>query len=245
MLFPNTFEFFFIVYAVVSLRWEPSRRPPRLWLWTAAVLWVCIKLPQEYWIHIAQRDFTDTVADHPWVGVISALVVLALVAVVQFAVRPRLPGADRDWRLAAEPLPDSLAHAHARHAHRLRRGGVLWSELAEKAVLLALLSILFAEILPHVEASALEVGLVCANTAISMWSAGSERLTVLSSGARFVGLLVVNLGFTYLFSRFFSAAENFPLGTALSFASLFTLLIWLYDVYKPVHDLRFSEPVRA
>jgi hypothetical protein len=250
LVFPNTFEYFFIVYAVVSLRWEPSRWPPRFWLWTAVALWVCVKLPQEYWIHVAQLDFTDTVVDHPWVAVVSALAVLAAVAVLQFVVRPRLPDVDRHWHVTADPLPDSLTHAHQRHAHRLRRGGVLWGELAEKVALLGLLSVLFAEILPHVEASAFEVGLavvaiVCANTAISMWSARRERLTFESSGLTFAGLLAINLGFIYLLSRFFSPAEDFPVGTALFFAFLISLLTWLYDLYKPIYDVRFSDEGRS
>jgi hypothetical protein len=178
LLFPNTFEFYFIVYSVIALRFDPARCSPRFWFLVAAVLWIFVKLPQEYWIHIAQRDFTDTVADYPWFGVLSALFVLGLLAVLQFVIRPRLRAPDWRWRFAADPLPQSLVEAHARHAHRLRRGRVLWGELAEKAALLALLSIIFAEILPHVEASAAEVGLavvaiVCANTAISTWSARS------------------------------------------------------------------------
>ena len=59
-------------------------------------------------------------------------------------------------------------------------------------------------------------------------------------GAPFAGLLAANLAFIYLLSTFFSPAENFPLGTALFFAFLITLLLWLYDVYKPVYDVRFS-----
>ena len=133
LIFPNTFEFFFIAYSVIALRWEPSRWPGRFWVAIAAILWIFVKLPQEYWIHIAQLDFTETVDDYPWFGVLCALAVLALAAVAWFVVRPRMPAPDWGWRFAADPLPSSLADAHARHAHRLRRGGVLWGELAEKA----------------------------------------------------------------------------------------------------------------
>ena len=151
LLFPNTFEFYFIAYEVIRMRFDPSRGSPRLWLAIAAGLWVFVKLPQEYWIHIAQLDFTETVADHPWFGVLCAAVVLGLIAVFAFVVRPRLPEPDARWRIAADPLPASLAEAHARHAHRLQRGGVLWAELGEKIALLGLISIIFAAILPDVE----------------------------------------------------------------------------------------------
>ena len=118
---------------------------------------------------------------------------------------------------------------------------MLWGELAEKVFLLALMSVIFAEILPSVEASAVEVGLavaviVVANTAVSMFSARSRRV----HNESFAGLLAANLAFIYLLSTFFSPAENFPLGTALFFAFLITLLLWLYDVYKPVYDVRFQ-----
>ena len=46
-----------------------------------------------------------------------------------------------------------------------------------------------------------------------------------------------------MLSRFFSDAENFPLGTALFFAFLISLLISLYDRYKPIYDARF--PTRS
>jgi len=226
LVFPNTFEYFFIVYAAISLRWEPSSWSPRFWLWTAIVLWVCVKLPQEYWIHVAQRDFTETVSEHPWFGVLCAAGLLVLAALFQFVARPRLPAPDRSWHFNADPLPAGS---------RARQRGFRWREVAEKTALLGLISVVFAEILPDVETSALDVAIgvfaiVLANTAISMWILRAE----------FPALLVINLGLIYIQSRFFSDAENFPLGTALFFAFLISLLLYLYDRYKPVHDARFA-----
>lgn len=225
LLFPNTFEYFFIVYALIALRWEPSSWSPRFWLWTAIVLWVCVKLPQEYWIHVAQRDFTDTVADHPWFGVLCALGLLALAALFQWVGRPRLPEPDHALRFASPVLPDRWR----------RTGGWRWRDVGEKVVLLGLIAIVFAEILPSVELSALEVGIgvaliVFANAAITL------RWTSLEFGA----LLVTNLALIFALSRFFSDVENFPLGTALFFAFLISLLTSLYDRYKPIHDARAS-----
>ena len=45
LLFPNTFEFFFIAYELVRLRNEPSRFSARFWLFVGAGLWVFVKLP--------------------------------------------------------------------------------------------------------------------------------------------------------------------------------------------------------
>jgi hypothetical protein len=49
MIFPNTFEYFFIAYEIVRLRRDPTRYGMRFWLYTAAAIWIFIKLPQEYW----------------------------------------------------------------------------------------------------------------------------------------------------------------------------------------------------
>src|SRR3954447_12290675 len=181
LLFPNTFEFYFIVYEAIRLRWDPARCSARVWLLIAAGLWIFVKLPQEYWIHVAQLDFTDAVSERPWFGVLCAVFVLALLAVLWFVVRPRAPAPDWSWRLAADPLPAASAERH----------GVRWSELAEKAALLALMSVIFAEILPTVTLSALEVtigvaAIVCANTALN------SRIAALALR------LVVNLGLIYL-----------------------------------------------
>ena len=49
----------------------------RFWILTAAAIWIFIKLPQEYWIHVAQLDFTDSVREHPWLWAFLAVVLLA------------------------------------------------------------------------------------------------------------------------------------------------------------------------
>src|SRR3954471_4548807 len=102
LAFPNTFEYFFIFYEAVRLRWDPARRSGRFWVLAAAAIWIFIKLPQEYWIHVAQLDFTDAVSEHPGFGVACALGVLALVLVLLLIVR--FPPPDWGWRFAASPV---------------------------------------------------------------------------------------------------------------------------------------------
>ncbi|HET6548196.1 MAG TPA: hypothetical protein VFG79_07070, partial [Solirubrobacter sp.] len=114
--------------------------------------------------------------------------------------------------------------------------GIAWGALAEKAVLLALISVIFGEILPTVQVSALEVAVgaaavVGADSAISAWR---ER------PLRFGALVAVNLGLVYLGSRLLSDAEDFPLGTGLFFAFLIALLVTLYDRYR-----RSTNPAAA
>lgn len=58
-VFPNVFEYFFIAYEVVRTSWDPRRLTRKAVMGMAAFIWIVIKLPQEWWIHIAQNDFTD------------------------------------------------------------------------------------------------------------------------------------------------------------------------------------------
>jgi hypothetical protein len=109
LIFPNTFEYFFIVYEAIRLRWDPERLSRKAVLLLAAAIWIFIKLPQEYWIHIAKLDTTDLIGAHPWVGFLGAAAILALVVAFRRVVRPRIPQADHAWRIAADPLPAEIA----------------------------------------------------------------------------------------------------------------------------------------
>ena len=61
LIFPNTFEYFFIAYEAVRLRaWTRPATACGSGSSIAAAIWVFVKLPQEWWIHVAQLDFTDS-----------------------------------------------------------------------------------------------------------------------------------------------------------------------------------------
>ncbi len=156
LIFPNTFEYFFIAYEVVRLRWDPARYGLRFWVWTAGLIWVFVKLPQEYWIHIAQLDFTDTLENVPWFGPAIVLALLGLLAVLWFAVRPRLRPADWSWRVAADPLPEEIDEAAERASWVTAHGRVLSAPTVEKVVLVGLISMIYGLVLPSVEASSIE-----------------------------------------------------------------------------------------
>ncbi|HZC13170.1 MAG TPA: hypothetical protein VE270_04030, partial [Thermoleophilaceae bacterium] len=203
LLFPNTFEYFFILYEIVRLRREPSRFSARFWLLAAAGLWVFVKLPQEYWIHVAKLAFTDTFNDYPAfaVAVVAGLLLAALVLI--FVVLPRLPAADWGWRFATDRLPSSLVGAHARFARRLESGRVLTREAFEEVLLLSLLGVIFASILPSVNATPLQVAvgvtaIVLANAAISLEAARRGRFRVESAAAEYAALLPTNLVLVYV-----------------------------------------------
>ncbi len=90
---PNTFEYFFIAYEFVRTRWNVRRLSARAIVGIAAFIWIVVKLPQEWWIHVAKLDFTDAMANHPYMwGVLAALVVIAGTALYVF--RERIPTAD-------------------------------------------------------------------------------------------------------------------------------------------------------
>ena len=112
LVFPNTFEYFFLAYELVRTRWAPVRLGHRALLRLAAGIWVVVKLPQEYWLHVAELDVTDevrtrvlgvglddgwgaAVANRPWVLLVVAVVVVALGVGWRRGVVPRLPA--QDW----------------------------------------------------------------------------------------------------------------------------------------------------
>jgi hypothetical protein len=245
LIFPNTFEYFFIVYEIARTRYEPSRFSARFWLLLAAGIWIFVKLPQEYWIHIAKLDFTEAVRDNPAfaVAVVLALVVLAFVVVR--VVIPRLPAADWDWRVRADPLPSSLVDAHARYARRLERPAVLTRETLEQVVLLGLLCVIFTTILPEIDATVLQVvvgvaAIVVANAAIGVAAARRGGFGLESAAARYAALLATNVVLVYLAHVLLGERRDFELGYGLFFAFLIATVVWMYAAFKPVYDLRFD-----
>ncbi len=58
-VFPNTFEYFFIWYEAVVLWRDPRPLRRATIAGAAAAIWILIKLPQEFWLHIARLDLTD------------------------------------------------------------------------------------------------------------------------------------------------------------------------------------------
>ena len=58
-IFPNVFEYYFIFYEVVRLKWDPLLLTKEKLITTAALTWILVKIPQEYWIHIAEMGTID------------------------------------------------------------------------------------------------------------------------------------------------------------------------------------------
>ena len=263
-MFPNTFEYFFDFYEIVRLRWDPRRLGKRLLLEVAAFIWLVIKLPQEYIIHVAQvsaiewikvnifgveiaASWGQGIANRPLASVaLIALAAAAPVLAARWLLTHRLPTADHRPRLEADPIPDDVAQRGARVANALPRLSPTDPALIEKIVLVSLVTVVFAEVLPGVEAGALAVAVgvalvIVANIALSTWLARSGR-TWRSFGRESVALTVTNTGlivlYTVLLPTWYGAINIWD---ALFFGLLVTLLVTVYDRYLPIHRARFGK----
>jgi hypothetical protein len=245
VVFPNTFEYFFIAYEVVRLRWDPTRIAARGWVLIAAAIWVCVKLPQEYWIHVAERDLTDAIGAHPAAAV--AVGVLAAGAAVTALVyfRPRFPAPDWPPAFAADSVAPDLGTPDARYRSRLGRS-VLSVQLLEQAALLSLVCVIFAEILPGGNASPPEMAvgvsaIVLANTFVSVWVARRGGIAFRSGAILYVLRLVLNVALVATAGALATDRGAVPFGHGIFFAQLITLVTWLYDWYRPLYEARFRR----
>ncbi len=236
MVFPNTFEYFFIAYETVRSRWQPLRFALRWWVTAAAAIWIFIKLPQEWWLHVAQLDVTDFLREHDWAPPLLVVLLLALAAVLWFVVRPRLLPPDWDLRVAADPLPEAMDTAREQAAWRAASGSV-WSWVtAEKVVLMGLISVIYAEVLPGIHVSERQVFaavavFVVANAAITM-AAARRSWSVESVGLAVAARLLVNVALVVA-ARVLLGSGSITWAT-LFFLSLISLITTLHDRYQPV-----------
>jgi hypothetical protein len=262
LIFPNTFEYFFIFYEAYRLRWDPRQMSRKLIIGAAAFIWIVIKLPQEYWIHIGQLDTTDFIksslfgvpTDTPWSEIVRAwpavfLVSIAVLALLLVAVwwflRRRLPPADRKLAFDADAYQPAFTSEQVRVAVASEAGRVVDTALIEKIVLVTLVSLIFAQVLPGVQASDLQLMasaafVVLVNTALSHWLA-RRGFGWAFTLRQLIVLLVVNSGLMLVYALLrFGVGETISVANALFFILLLTLLITLYDRYRQVYLMRFA-----
>lgn len=260
LLFPNTFEYFFLFYEGVRTRWNPKRMSLALVIAAAFAIWVFIKVPQEFWIHIAQFDFTDSFkevvlgvpAETGWGAAFGAnmpvtlgllVLLVALVVLARWVLATKLPPADWGFTLSADAhglgvTPEQVLAAQQAAASRL-----FSAALVEKVALVSLITIIFSQVLPNVEVRPLYLGLgialiIIANTAVSQWLV--KRGVEWTSAVReFFVMAVVNAVILALFGVILPIMRV-PLDAPATIFALFllTLLVTLYDRFRPYYDAR-------
>jgi hypothetical protein len=165
--------------------------------------------------------------------------------VLRWLLRHQLPPADRRPRLAADPIPDEVAERSTRIATALPVRRLTDASLIQKVALISLVSIVFAEVLPGVQAGVLAVTagvafVIIANIALSIWLA-RRGTTWGSVGREFAGLAVVNTGLILLYALLLPTRNgSINIWHALFFGLLLTLIVTLYDRYRPIHLARFE-----
>ena len=242
LIFPNTFEYFFIFYEAVRLWWNPKRLAARTVVGAALTIWICIKLPQEWWIHIAQLDVTDFVSDNSWVWPL--LVVFAIAAAYAVSrILPRLP--PTDW----SPSVDVDAHGTTVLGTSPQALTGTWAlinhPLVEKTLLVGLVTTIFSQLLPNNELTLLEITLgagvvIALNSWVSGWLA-ARGTSWAATGVSFLGTGAINLGILIAL-RFLSRGNERDVGGLLTFfqLSLLTLIGTLYDRFR-LQRLRSSR----
>ena len=245
LVFANTFEYFFIASEALRLRWNPLRWALRWWTGVAAFIWVVVKLPQEWWIHVAKRDMSDTLAANPWLWTVIVAVVVAALVAFQRVLKPQLGPVSWPWRVRADPFPVEVDEARQRAAWTAEHGRVLSRVTVEKVVLIGLLCVIFGELLPGTDASRLELFLgigvlVVANAAFALWAARRSR-TVETLAAAFFVRVAFNIAIVLVEDWLLGAGPDLNRSAALFFIVMLSLLVTMHDRYWPVHQVRLSQ----
>lgn len=259
-IFPNTFEYFFIFYELVRLRWNTTRVGMKVAVVAAALIWIFIKLPQEYWIHIAKLDMTDfiketlfgvdassswsqAIGNAPWVLTAMIAVMALLLVVIWWLVTRKAPPKDHKVDLRADPLPAEL---HGAEVYRLAhlQGRLFSRALGQKIVLTALVSIIFASMLGvDVRAVSMALGVavfVIYNAFLSHWLARRGRSSA-TVAIEFATIMIVQLAIAAAL-RLLEGVLGIPRilspGAQIFFIMLLTLIIVFFDRFHIVYEAR-------
>ncbi len=263
VVFPNVFEYFFVFYEVVKTRWDPRRLKPKHLLVAAAVIWVFVKIPQEYWVHVAQGDTTDFIkvnligaplempwiqvsVHYPWVlgaaGLLSGLLFLGATLIFR-----RLPSPDRPLTFHADAFSGrSFARGLVGRRRHLRRPSR--QVLVERVALVSLVVIIFGEVLPGWVASPLQVVtavgvVILLNAGVSVWL-GRRSIRWQGAATEFALMCLVNGTLLLAYYRVVRRLEvDFHMGSAVFLLGLLTLIVTLHDRYLSLRALRDLEGI--
>ncbi|GEL93984.1 hypothetical protein [Cellulomonas composti] len=253
LVFPNTFEYVVIALEVVRTRWDQRRLSHRAVLGLTAFVWIVIKLPQEWWIHVAQLDFTDEFltrvlgvdpdegwaagfANRPWV--LAALV--GLVVALALGLRwlwPRLPAADWAFTLDADEVA-RRSGAPVRPAG-VRAAVTRWA-VVEKVVLVGLVTTILVLSYPRIDARwwaawVVVAGVVLVHAAVQVWRVRTSR----TGPTSLPGLVALNTAISLVAMSVLAAlvadgrTGDVALVDALLMAFVVGLMTALYDRWAP------------
>lgn len=260
-IFPNTFEYFFQFIEAVRTRWNPRRLSRRQILYAAAFIWIFIKLPQEYWIHIAQMDVTDFIredifgvsidtpmstimGDNPgiFLGLIVAL--LALVFLLRRFLFPNLPATNWFWTFDADAHRETDPAYQSQLAttgYRQHETGQHFDRgMIEKIALLAFIVGIFVSVLPgiHIATPRLVIGtiiVVVLNTAITEWM-GRHGMSFETAMRSFFAVTLANFALVVIYWFIVRrTGGSLNAGATLFFLFLVSIIIALYDRYRPIY----------
>jgi hypothetical protein len=265
MVFPNTFEYFFDFYEGVRVRWNPRRMSKALLIGATAFIWIVIKLPQEWWIHVAQLDMTDTIKkvlggtpESSWSELIAAnipliagvmVVLIVLIVAAWWVITRKLPPADRPITFDADAEPGRAPDpARLKEVQQTMRDRFFDRDLLEKVVLISLVAIVFVQGLGFdadlgVVAIATTV-IILVNTAVTEWLARRGHMwTTQRFFSHFVKVAILNAAIFAVLVFLLPLEGNFLRSGFL--LTLLTLIVTMYDRYRPEYIARFSEAPAA
>jgi hypothetical protein len=234
----------------------------RLVIGAVAFIWIFIKLPQEYWIHVAQLDTTDIIkkdifgvptdtgwgeiiGDYPWVFIGLAIVIVAIIWGAKWTLDHKLPPAEWKFSFDADAHDRGVTNEQVETAARELSRHVFDRELLEKIIMYSMIIFIFSKIVPDMETTNLQltVGvavLIVINSALSEWL-GKRGVTYRSLAQQFVVMAAINAGLVVAFNLLLRLGNGSThLGNTLFFALMLTLLIVLYDRYRPVYLARVA-----
>ena len=266
LVFPNTFEYFFIFYEIVRTRWSPRRLETRDLIAAVTVITLGLKIPQEYWIHVARIDSTDAfktevldaplhaswgyaIAQRPVMFVIVFVLVAAVAWVAGRLVLRWLGPPRHRLRMRAAALPEQIDEAHERDASIAQTWRVFDRHLLEKMVLVSCVTIIFARIVPGIEAGPFQlIGSVLVIVTINAFlriRAARAGESIESALLSFVALAATNAAMVAIADRVLPDSNSgFTVKTTAFFLLLLTLIVALYDRWRPVFDVRFHRVTR-
>ncbi len=255
-VFSNAFEPFFIFNEMTRRRGRHLRLTRAFLIVSAAVIWVGVKLPHEWWVHVARLDATDFVKtkilgarlETPfWRAVVEAPVVTgtltvlaALVALAGWRLRGRLKHLLE--RVTTSLFPGSPRRAPSSPPRRVC-APLRPFALGEKIVLVSAICVVFQQTLPGLAANGVQTAFFVAVAIILAdfllrW-VGKHLGSRSSKRADSAQTALLNFSFVLLFQLFLPVLPpKHNLGPALVFAALITLYVTLYDLYRPVYENR-------